>query len=678
MDDWIGTVAQEMTAESATAMLKEWLALTRHMAHSRRNLQEYAGIGLTKLASTWGLESPTPAEFTEFCVATGYPVPERVLQAAEFLHLLAADKVDPAASASECEINSRRALKAWLKAARVNGGKGRLTQGQLGARIGKSQISVAAWENPNVDRIPKWKDIKAIAEACGTPEPTITFDMRSSTADSSNQELEREAVVTLSDEILQTGRFLSRRAHASTHVDRNAQVFRMRYGGSGNEESTLQSIGDVYRVTRERIRQIVDKQLSFVPLVSIRTDCFDALAKACLELEPVTVSVAEERLRHLLGGNLSLQGASAYGREVLGRPLPVQIVQIRHGDTIVISGDLPPWFQVAITQSKAIIRHCGAAQFNLAWALTMRQHQDWISPDQFRQVISHAPGFDWIDDDETWFWLGPEGSANRLVKRTTEILAFAKRPLDVEIIYGGLTRYARTRDSGVSEDAGVWPPMEIVQKVLAKSPALVCQQGDDFRLAAEGGQLDAKQGVAETILAELRVRGGIASRSELHQALVVDSGMSPISFSVALARSPLLRQVDRGVFAIRGWPISAMRLTEAQQRVGNVSGPLVNFKEVDVTRSGDVSWVNTLSKSSMSNMYAGVPSKALLHLPEGDYSADGAVLSITEHRMVGLVRLVMSNGGVAGTLYRTTANARMRTVKVEIVGQEDQDDEDQE
>jgi hypothetical protein len=437
----------------------------------------------------------------------------------------------------------------------------------------------------------------------------------------------------------------------------------------------LQAIGDVHGVTRERIRQIVDKQLSFLPVTNLKTECFDALATACLALEPVRVSAAEERLQHLLGGNLSLQGASDYGREVLGRPLPIQLAQIRNGDTIVIAGDLPLWFQAAITQSKAIIRHCGAAQLNLAWALTMLQHQDWIPPDKFRQVIAHAPGFDWIDDNEAWFWFGPEGSANRLVKRTIEILTFAKRPLDIEIIYGGLTRYARTRDSDVSEEAGVWPPMEVVQKLLAKSPALVCQQGDDFRLATEGGESNAKEGVAETILAELRLRGGLASRSELHQALVVDKGMNPVSFSVALAHSPLLRQVDRSVFAIRGWPISAVRLTEAQHRVGNVNGPLINFKEVDVTSNGDVSWVNTISKSSMSNLYAGVPSKALLHLPEGQYSADGSELTIKEHRVVGLIRLVVANGGGVGTLYRTTVNARTRTAKVEIICLEDLNEE---
>lgn len=681
MGEWIGAEANELTEESATAILKDWLTFARHEARSHTNLHEQVGIDrkrFSRLASVKRKETPTPNEITRISDATGYPAHYLVVQASNFLHAESADGPLSTEPPGECTISSRLELKVWLKLARKRGRSGRLTQGQLGARIGKSQMTVTAWENPEFNRIPKSKDIQAIAAACGVPEPMIAFETRRSAMDNADGEQDLVVANTLDEEILHTGRLLSRRALAATHAERNAYVFRARYGGHGDDESTLQAIGDAHGLTRERIRQIVDKQLSFLTFTTLKASCFEALATACLTLEAVTVSMAEERLRHLLGGNLSLQGASDYGREVLGRPLPVQFAQIPNGETIVIAGELPPWFQAAITQSKAMIGHCGAAQLNLAWALTMRQHQAWIPPDQFRQVIVHAPGFDWIDDDEAWFWLGPEGSANRLVKRTIEILSFAKRPLDIEIIYGGLTRYARGRSSEVYEDAGIWPPMEVVRLLLAKSPALVCQQGDDFRLAATGSQVVAKTGVAEMILAELKLRGGLASRSELHQALVVGKVMNPVSFSVALAHSPLVSQIDRSVFAIRGWPLSAVRLTEAQNRVGNVNGPRVNFKEVDVTSNGDVSWVNTLSKSSMSNLYAGVPSKALLHLPEGQYAADGSVLTLTEQRMVGLIRHVVAKGGGAGTLYRTTVNGRLCTAKIEIIGQEDSDDEDSE
>lgn len=529
-------------------------------------------------------------------------------------------------------------------------------------------MSVAAWENPGISRIPKYKDICAIAEACCVEPPGPDFDVRQGRAIQAEVIASMASPTDLYEEILFNGCLLSRRAHAPSHAERNAQVFRARYGGQGDSESTLSAIGEIHGITRERIRQIVDKQLSFLPTTTVLTAQFDALAEACQELGAVAVPEAEERLRSLLGGTLSLQGAIDYGREVLGRSLPVQIIQIKKGDPVVLPGQLPTWFVAGISQSKAAIRHCGAAQINLVWALTMRQHGDWIAPDEFRSIIAHAPGFEWVDDDQAWYWFGVDGSANRVVNRAIDILSNAKGALDIEVIYSGVTRYSRGASSDVAEDAGIWPPMEVVQRVLAKTPVLVCQQGDDFRLANPGAPREGKKGVAQSIVEELKLRGGLASRSELHQSLVVNLGLNAISFSVALACSPLLRQVDRGIFAIRGWPINAARLTEAQGRVGTSSGPLVNHREVSVSSSGDVSWVNTVSKSSLSNLYAGVPAKAFLHLGEGDYDAGGIMLTLTETRMVGLIKYVVSLGGTAGTAYKVTANGRTRRALVEVMG----------
>ncbi|EKT2103981.1 hypothetical protein JAK62_04940 [Stenotrophomonas maltophilia] len=175
---------------------------------------------------------------------------------------------------------------------------------------------------------------------------------------------------------------LTRRAHAPSRAERNALVFRARYGGQGEDESTLRAIGEVHGITRERIRQIVSRQLSFLGNTPLEAACFEALVEACAGLGPVSVQEAEQQLRPLLGGTLTLQGASDYGREILGRPLPVQIVQISEADPMVLAGHLPEWLPLDMTQSRAAIRHSGAAQLNLVWALTMRQLGGWVKTRQ--------------------------------------------------------------------------------------------------------------------------------------------------------------------------------------------------------------------------------------------------------------------------------------------------------
>lgn len=670
LDGWIGTEVEELSGESAVEIIKNWMSLSLQRSEGISDIHAKTGIQrkrLVKLFSSHCQETPLPEEISRISAATGYPAHDLVVRAAEYLSPAVLDINAPEGSVAPPRA-SRNALKLWLRSARRDNPRGRLTQMELAERIGRSHMSVAAWENVAISRIPKYKDICAIAEACGVEPPGPDFDVRQGRAIEAEVIASMGTPTDLYEEILFNGRLLSRRAHVPSHAERNALVFRARYGGQGDAESTLQAIGEIHGITRERIRQIVDKQLSFLPTTAVLTAQFDALVDSCQGLGGAAVPEAEERLRSLLGGTLSLQGAIDYGREVLGRSLPVQIIRVKKGEPVVLAGQLPDWFMDGISQSKAAIRHCGAAQVNLVWALTMRQHGDWIAPEEFRSIIAHAPGFEWIDEDQAWYWFGIDGSANRVVNRAIDILSNAKGALDIEVIYSGVTRHSRIASSDVAEDAGIWPPMEVVQWVLAKTPALICQQGDDFRLASPDAAQEGKKGVAHSIVEELKLRGGLASRSELHEVLVTGLGINTVSFSVALAYSPLLRQVDRGIFAIRGWPINAARLSEAQSRVGTSSGPLVNYREISVSSSGDVSWVNTVSKSSLTNLYAGVPSKAFLHLDAGEYDAEGAILTLTENRMIGLIKHVVSQGGDAGTAYRVTANSRTRKALVEIIG----------
>jgi RNA polymerase primary sigma factor len=44
-------------------------------------------------------------------------------------------------------------------------------------------------------------------------------------------------------------------------MPRHAEMVKLYYGIEKNKEYTLQEIGDLYRVSRERVRQIVNKSL---------------------------------------------------------------------------------------------------------------------------------------------------------------------------------------------------------------------------------------------------------------------------------------------------------------------------------------------------------------------------------------------------------------------------------
>ena len=81
----------------------------------------------------------------------------------------------------------------------------------------------------------------------------------------------------LYEEILFNGCLLSRRACPPMPSEmRRLQGPLWR---AGDSESTLSAIGEIHGITRERIRQIVDKQLSFLPTTTVLTAQFDALQR---------------------------------------------------------------------------------------------------------------------------------------------------------------------------------------------------------------------------------------------------------------------------------------------------------------------------------------------------------------------------------------------------------------
>ncbi|HFJ9613152.1 TPA: sigma factor-like helix-turn-helix DNA-binding protein [Stenotrophomonas maltophilia] len=340
LDGWIGTEVGELSDESAVEIIKNWMSLSLQRSDGISDIHAKTGIQrkrLVKLFSSHCQVTPRPEEISKISAATGYPAHDLVVQAADYLSPAVLNINAPERSV-ELPRTSRNALKLWLRSARRDNPGGRLTQMELAERIGRSHMSVAAWENIGTSRIPKYKDICAIAEACGVEPPGPDFDVRQGQAIQAEVKASMSPPADLHEEILFNGRLLSRRAHAPSHVERNALVFRARYGGQGDAESTLRAIGEIHGITRERIRQIVDKQLSFLPTTPVIATQFDALVEACQDLGVVAVAGAEERLRSLLGGTLSLQGAIDYGREVLGRSLPVQIIRFKKGEPVVLAG----------------------------------------------------------------------------------------------------------------------------------------------------------------------------------------------------------------------------------------------------------------------------------------------------------------------------------------------------
>jgi hypothetical protein len=63
-------------------------------------------------------------------------------------------------------------------------------------------------------------------------------------------------------------------------------------------------------------------------------------------------------------------------------------------------------------------------------------------------------------------------------------------------------------------------------------------------------------------------RGGLGSRRELKRMLVERGKCKYLTLQTTIATSPIIKQIDRGVFGLRGWPLSTAALKRTQAEVG--------------------------------------------------------------------------------------------------------------
>ncbi|WP_134135422.1 hypothetical protein [Paraburkholderia sp. BL6665CI2N2] len=102
-------------------------------------------------------------------------------------------------------------------------------------------------------------------------------------------------------------------------AQRDANLFARRYGVDGEEGTTLTALGTPLGITRERMRQIVQKSIERSAQFEFDIPVLDALDLACASCLPCPVSVLNNHTRTLLGELLIFEHACLFAGDLLGR-----------------------------------------------------------------------------------------------------------------------------------------------------------------------------------------------------------------------------------------------------------------------------------------------------------------------------------------------------------------------
>lgn len=488
--------------------------------------------------------------------------------------------------------------------------------------------------------------------------------------------------LTAADEIRKIGCWIARKhgkkttdiRHLSPSEVRSAEIFALRYGVAGEDAATLQSIGDMLGLTRERVRQIVEKMLERLQSsVIVVTPIVDAVFSDLLTKLPASVVNIDKDFRDRLGESLSILSLDRFSREILGKGC-IQITERPSGMTkawekAVINPSTHNEAKLRAIRNSAfdMIRSCGGAQINWVAGTASWECGEIVTAQEILQACQMIAGFNWLVEEDGWLWFGETTPAdNRVLQQSRKMLAVAGRRLDAEDIQQGLSRGRRYHyDPNRPRPVLIEPPLTVVVAVLSQVPWLKVIQSDDFvadpAIRVEDVLSDSELEIYQLMLSA----GGAMSRYDIKRSM---SGMfSDVSLAVNLDNSPIFSRLDTGVFTLRGRQLS---LTSIQRAMESVGGPSSAGKLEVHTIDGSVSFTFSITEYQARNKFVDVPPNVLPYLNDGEYAVEGFdtkaryTAGRTYHRIYKLIQKMLSIGFCTGDTATIQIFTREKTIRI--------------
>lgn len=327
---------------------------------------------------------------------------------------------------------------------------------------------------------------------------------------------------------------------ASGNSERATRIAASRLGWASGTRRTLQSVGDEFSITRERVRQVVDSasgriRSTYVPQVA-------AAIRAITEAAPIAADEASQILVERGMSTVPLQPkplASAgrlLGYEVtfaLDSSMGVQFV-LAGGDA-----DLRPVLRVA----RHLTGRLGLANV-AAVESTLRREGRGYTAESITKVLSSSGKVDFLGDG--WFWMpGTPPAKNRLRNVTRHILSVAPR-LHVSDVYEGVRR--RYRFLGIRD----MPPSSVVAQLYEVHPEVILD-ADGFLTSVEPLDYRSVLGKSEQVLVDVlnAAPGGVMDRVDFEGA-AIERGVSRGTFNAYTSYSPVLDHPARRLWCVRG------------------------------------------------------------------------------------------------------------------------------
>lgn len=339
---------------------------------------------------------------------------------------------------------------------------------------------------------------------------------------------------------------------------RNIEILMLRYGAGGENRSTLQSIADEIGMTRERVRQVCEKLLNFIPRSDASPEAAVRLREAALPHLPSRVRELDEVLRADLGEHLSVVGADRFAREILGtyvvhfgesRGAAGEALALAFGPDEIDDELINAAYPVSVRMTRSV----GAAQVHLVAGKLSEELDRRVSPNDVRTAVGYFQHTVWLDKEDGWF-MPAQVIESRAFNVAMKVLSVADRAVSVDEIHSAMARGRPGQHPW--RPSGIVPPAHILVDILEQCPFLERRQYNTFRMVPELSQ----QEIAETYLSETEMlirdaiiaAGGFIQWNALREYVVVERKQLQTTFTMAMDTTPIVHRLDLGLWSLTG------------------------------------------------------------------------------------------------------------------------------
>jgi hypothetical protein len=328
---------------------------------------------------------------------------------------------------------------------------------------------------------------------------------------------------------------------------RTAQLAVRHWGWDGRGGATLETTGrELGSITRERVRQLCERLAQRLAKAPPDAPALDHALVVAAHAAPTT---AHELARRLADERISarpfdpaglLTAASVLRRDPTFSLETVKDVRVVVPDPPDPASDSVAVIAAVIDTARAVVRRAGAARVSEVTGKVAADLAVWVDDELVTAVVSEPADFAWLERRTGWFYL-PSVAKNAVAARVTKVLSVSGA-VGLGDLHAGIRRDERMRDFVM--------PEYILAELCARLPG-VSVDGSLVTTDAPQHPEDVLETTELTLVRALRDAGGQADRHELERACLA-AGMKLASFNNRIAYSPIVADLGRGRYGLRG------------------------------------------------------------------------------------------------------------------------------